>query len=228
MDIIKPTIGRVVWFSTEKGKILAAIVCKVIDDHTVNLSIFNEYGNQYGMQDVHLTQPGDDDLPDDYGAHCMWMPYQIGQAMSHDVTEEVREDLAGAEDMLMEELKASPVADQTVRLIAARCHAANREYCQSIGDDSQLPWDEAPEWQRDSAMKGVRTALANPNITASDMHEAWASEKMADGWKYGSEKDPEEKIHPCLVPFDQLPEDQQYKDRLFIDTIRASEETLAE
>ena len=92
----------------------------------------------------------------------------------------------------------------------------------SIGDDSQLPWDEAPEWQRDSAMRGVRTAIANPNITAEDMHEAWAAEKMNDGWKFGYEKDADEKTHPCLVPFNQLPEDQQYKDRLFIDTIRAA------
>lgn len=32
--------------------------------------------------------------------------------------------------------------------------------------------------------------------------------KIADGWKYGEAKDPEAKTHPCLVPFDKLPEFQ--------------------
>ena len=33
----------------------------------------------------------------------------------------------------------------------------NRAYCAALGDTSQLPWDQAPEWQRQSAINGEVT-----------------------------------------------------------------------
>jgi hypothetical protein len=40
-------------------------------------------------------------------------------------------------------------------------------------------------------------------------------QKLADGWKYGPVKYPEKKEHPCMVPFAELPKEQQLKDALF-------------
>jgi hypothetical protein len=42
-----------------------------------------------------------------------------------------------------------------VCLIAMVAHEVNKAYCQSIGDNSQPTWREAPEWQTDSAINGV-------------------------------------------------------------------------
>lgn len=44
----------------------------------------------------------------------------------------------------------------SIQGIARVCHEANRGYCISMGDKSQLPWDEAPAWQRGSAVQGVK------------------------------------------------------------------------
>lgn len=99
--------------------------------------------------------------------------------------------------------------------IAAICHDANRRYCMSIGDNSQLPWEEAPEWQRQSAIAGVKFRLENPDAPDSAQHDAWSADKVKDGWVYGEVKDPVKKTHPCLVPFDQLPIEQRRKDTLF-------------
>lgn len=99
--------------------------------------------------------------------------------------------------------------------IAKVCHEANKAYCETIGDNSQLSWDDAAEWQRDSAIKGVEFKLANPEATASAQHESWMDQKIADGWFYGEVKDAEKKTHPCLVEYDQLPEEQRVKDKLF-------------
>jgi hypothetical protein len=107
--------------------------------------------------------------------------------------------------------------------IARVCHEANREYCSTLGDHTQPPWDEAPEWQTDSAVSGVEFHLANPEATAAASHENWLKDKAADGWKYGPVKDPEKKEHPCFCPFDQLPIEQQKKDKLFkaiVDALR--------
>lgn len=102
-----------------------------------------------------------------------------------------------------------------VEQIAKVCHEANRAYCQEIGDDSQLPWDEAPDWQKESEVKGVRFVLDNPDAPPSANHESWLKEKEDDGWKYGPVKNPETKEHPCFVPYDDLPVEQKAKNLLF-------------
>lgn len=105
--------------------------------------------------------------------------------------------------------------------IAAVAHEANRTYCLALGDRSQLPWTEAPEWQRKSAVAGVEFRIANPEAGASAQHESWLAEKERDGWKYGETKDSEKKEHPCFVPFSELPPEQQVKDVLFSSIVRA-------
>lgn len=46
-----------------------------------------------------------------------------------------------------------------VEACARAAHEANRAYCLALGDTSQLPWEEALGWQRDSAIKGVHKDL---------------------------------------------------------------------
>jgi hypothetical protein len=99
--------------------------------------------------------------------------------------------------------------------IAIICHAANRVYCESIGDNSQPRWRDAPKWQRDSAIKGVQFHLDNPDAGVEDSHNSWLSEKTIAGWQYGPIKDAEKKEHPCFVPYEELPAEQQAKDYLF-------------
>lgn len=108
-----------------------------------------------------------------------------------------------------------------VSKIARVCHEANRAYCLTIGDNSQSMWDYCPMWQRESAIKGVQYHLDNPNSKPEDSHKSWSKEKVTTGWVYGEVKDPEKKTHPCLVPFDKLPIEQQKKDILFLSIVRA-------
>jgi RyR domain-containing protein len=105
--------------------------------------------------------------------------------------------------------------------IARVCHESNRAYCLALGDASQKPWDDAPEWQRASAIKGVEFHLANPEAGDSASHDSWLAEKKANGWAYGPVKDEEAKTHPCYVPFDELPVEQQRKDTLFRSIVHA-------
>ena len=99
--------------------------------------------------------------------------------------------------------------------IARVCHEANAALCLSQGDTSQPSWEDAPDWQKESAVAGVRFHLENPGAPASSSHESWLAHKEADGWKYGKEKNPDKKEHPCMVPFDELPVEQQSKDFIF-------------
>jgi hypothetical protein len=105
--------------------------------------------------------------------------------------------------------------------IARVCHEVNRAYCQALGDDSQLPWVEAADWQRESAIKGVAYALENPDAPVSAQHDAWLADKKADGWKHGPVKNADTKEHPCFVSYDELPVEQKAKDYIFRAVVHA-------
>lgn len=111
----------------------------------------------------------------------------------------------------------------TPERIARVCHEANRALCAASGDVSQLPWDEAPEWQRTSAVNGVKFHLANPQAGPEASHEEWMREKVAQGWQYAAVKDPGARLHPCITPFAKLPLEQQAKDVLFRAVVHALE-----
>lgn len=108
--------------------------------------------------------------------------------------------------------------EQIVEACARAAHEVNRAYCIALGDYSQSPWDRAPEWQRTSAIDGVKGVFAGNGPRES--HESWLAEKERTGWKYGPTKNPDAKEHPCFVPYDELPPEQKKKDNLFVTTVR--------
>lgn len=109
----------------------------------------------------------------------------------------------------------------TITQIAQITHEANRAYCNTVGDTSQLSWDQAPDWQKDSAVNGVKFHLDHPDSKPEDSHWNWLEQKKADGWKYGAVKDPDKKEHPCYVPYQELPEFQRVKDYIFTSIVKA-------
>lgn len=48
---------------------------------------------------------------------------------------------------------------------------------------------------------------------AKNVHEVWAQSRMEQGWSYGPERNDALKHHPCLVPYEELPEDEKSYDR---------------
>ncbi len=55
---------------------------------------------------------------------------------------------------------------------------------------------------------------------AQNVHDVWAAGRIADGWRYGPQRDDLKKTHPCLIPYTELSEDEKEYDR------RTSEETI--
>lgn len=48
---------------------------------------------------------------------------------------------------------------------------------------------------------------------AKNVHEVWAETRIIQGWKYGEQRNDELKTHPCLVPYEDLPEEEKEYDR---------------
>ena len=48
---------------------------------------------------------------------------------------------------------------------------------------------------------------------ARNVHEVWAQNRISEGWTYGPVRDDSLRYHPCLVPYDELPESEKQYDR---------------
>lgn len=106
------------------------------------------------------------------------------------------------------------------RKIAEVCHEANRAYRIAMNEPekdgySLLHWDEAPDWQKDSCIAGVRHKAEFPDATPAEMHNNWLIQKQNEGWIYGPEKNPELKTHPCMLEYSDLSQQQKAKDHIF-------------
>lgn len=48
---------------------------------------------------------------------------------------------------------------------------------------------------------------------AKNVHDVWAQNRMEQGWTYGEERSDALKQHPCLIPYEELPEEEKVYDR---------------
>jgi len=118
-------------------------------------------------------------------------------------------------------------------LLACACHAAWYAYTvHGLGQPGE-PWDRAPAWQRESMMDAIafwdrQIALATdrsidklreelPRMS----HDNWVVHKRMTGWVYGPEKDPDKKTHYCLVPWCDLPREEQAKSIVVVEAYLA-------
>ena len=111
------------------------------------------------------------------------------------------------------------ISDIRIVEIARTAHEANRAYCEQIGDTTQKRWNDAADWQRQSAIDGVKAVLDGRVKKPADAHESWLEAKLDEGWAYGKVKDPDKKLHPCILPHDELPAEQQVKGVIFFSVV---------
>ena len=48
---------------------------------------------------------------------------------------------------------------------------------------------------------------------AKNVHDIWAKERIAQGWTYGEKRDDAKKHHPCLIAYEDLPDEEKVYDR---------------
>jgi len=48
---------------------------------------------------------------------------------------------------------------------------------------------------------------------SKNVHEVWSETRINQGWVYGEQRDDEKKTHPCLIPYEELPEEEKEYDR---------------
>lgn len=111
--MIKPTIGRVVWYhplnSNRAADVHAALITKVWNNRCVNLAVFDEAGVPYSRTSVYLLQAGD---PVPTHAYAEWMPYQLGQAAK---TEALEKQVGALPENISAATQSDPAFDNLPR-----------------------------------------------------------------------------------------------------------------
>lgn len=114
--MIKPTIGRVVWYyphgRTQKEankQPHAAIIAHVYGDDCISIGYFDSNGVAKFATSVHLCQ---DSEPRPDFAFAEWMPYQIGQAAK---AEALEKKLGGLPEDISAATKSDPTFDNMPR-----------------------------------------------------------------------------------------------------------------
>jgi len=78
------------------------------------------------------------------------------------------------------------------------------------------PWQQRNESFRLQMTEHVESLRGKPLPTPEEAHDSWWRKYEEMGWKYGDVRDPVAKTHPDMVPFGDLPKDEQDKDEIFL------------
>ncbi len=135
-----------------------------------------------------------------------------------------------------------PLSTGEIETIARAMHERYLSERRELGETAEtnpslVSWDELPEPLRESNRsfaRGIEAKLptlgwelvgeggeevsapmttAEVELLAPQEHERWRRDLEEDGWRIGSERDPERRTHPMLIDWDQLPEAEREKDR---------------
>jgi len=72
---------------------------------------------------------------------------------------------------------------------------------------------EAKSRKKPSDEQITRSIESNVERLAEAEHDGWAAQREKNGWRFGKERDDERKLHPLMVPYCDLPEQEKEKDR---------------
>lgn len=73
-----------------------------------------------------------------------------------------------------------------------------------------------------SAVELDDSLLELTETLAKNVHDVWAGQRLQGGWRYGPQRDDTRKLHPCLVPYEDLPHGERELDRAAaMETVKA-------
>lgn len=80
-----------------------------------------------------------------------------------------------------------------------------------------VPWAEREQAFTDQFLDVIeRQCGPQRSKSPEELHGSWMQAYFAMGWEYGEEYDRENRIHPDLVPYDDLGQLEQDKDAVFV------------
>ena len=97
--------------------------------------------------------------------------------------------------------------------IAAIIHGAT-SVIPRLDGSCVLKWEEMDDNHQQLAANAVKEIYSNPLKSAEEYQNLWMKLKIEDGWSLGN-FDLDKKLHPSLLPFNELPESEIAKDLIW-------------
>ncbi|MFA5154602.1 MAG: hypothetical protein WC554_18805 [Clostridia bacterium] len=104
--------------------------------------------------------------------------------------------------------------------IAALCSQIINAVRLVNGEDDLEIFDLLTEEEQKARARNVEIVINDPNMSQEAQHVEWLKCMHSLGWKWGEITDRKNKIHNCLVSYEDLPFLQKLKDHLFIQTVK--------
>jgi len=90
------------------------------------------------------------------------------------------------------------------------------------------PWDE-----RESDFKEQFVELISDLVSGKrkfqdfeEAHDSWVKKYLEMGWRYGEKYDPANRIHPDLVPYEELDPREKVKDEVFLRLVEIAKDCI--
>ena len=102
--------------------------------------------------------------------------------------------------------------EDVVRISSKLVHALNNSIC-ALNGEEQVEWEDAPAYMREGLQMAIKHGFEK-GVDPRQGHEDWMASRIAQGWTLGPVKSIENKVSPCLIPYDDLPYEQRVKDSI--------------
>src|SRR6185436_15347335 len=116
-------------------------------------------------------------------------------------------------------VRSRPVVESGDPVVEACARVGYEVYRTGFDDPGKLEWDAADEDDRRVARDMVVVVLSG--VSPAQEHARWLARKADEGWSLG-ELDEDRKLHPNMVPYEQLPDGQRLLDQLFVAAVLAT------
>ena len=109
----------------------------------------------------------------------------------------------------------------SIETVAQICHAANVIFSNSCCELKvpQTEWEKLGEGIKKKMISAIDKIQSGEISTPLEAHNNWMRDRRAAGWVWGLTKDEVNKTHPCLVEYEELPEDERIKDDIFFSIV---------
>jgi hypothetical protein len=88
------------------------------------------------------------------------------------------------------------------------------------GEDELESFDMLSAKEQTARAQNVKAVIDDPGLSQEAQHVEWVKLMVSLGWRWGEVTDQKNKIHNCLVSYEDLPFLQKLKDHLFIETVK--------
>jgi hypothetical protein len=89
-----------------------------------------------------------------------------------------------------------------------------------IGDNAPRAWEHASKEKRAGYILAVQGVIDHPDISPEKQHMEWCDSMYAKGWTYGHELSEGNRVHPNLLKYQDLPQEQRIKDWVFLSVVK--------